>query len=94
MVEGCARAGATVVVSSRKQDLCDEVAAEIAEATGATVHGVACHVGDWDSIPAMRGRLPRTHMENRTQIMLTATGEMSEAVEAFRSGRRAEWRSL
>ena len=53
MVEGCARAGATVVVSSRKQELCDQVAAEVAEATGATTFGVACHVGDWDSIPGI-----------------------------------------
>ena len=36
MAEGCARAGATVVVSSRKQELCDDVAAEIADTTGAT----------------------------------------------------------
>jgi NAD(P)-dependent dehydrogenase (short-subunit alcohol dehydrogenase family) len=42
-----------VVVSSRKQDLCDVVAGEIAEATGATTFGVACHVGDWDSIPGI-----------------------------------------
>jgi len=53
MAEGCARAGATVVVSSRKQELCDDVAAEIADTTGATAIGVACHVGDWDSIPAI-----------------------------------------
>jgi len=53
MVEGCARAGATVVVSSRKQELCDSVAAEIVEATGAKAFGVACHVGDWDSIPGI-----------------------------------------
>jgi len=53
MAEGCARAGATVVVSSRKQQLCDEVAAEIASATGATTHGIACHVGDWDSVPGV-----------------------------------------
>jgi len=53
MAEGCARAGATVVVSSRKQELCDQVAAEIAEVTGQTVIGVACHVGDWDSIPGI-----------------------------------------
>ena len=37
MVEGLARAGASVVVSSRKQELCDRVAAEIAAATGADV---------------------------------------------------------
>lgn len=53
MVEGCARAGATVVVSSRKQALCDEVATEIAAVTGATAFGIACHVGDWDSIPSV-----------------------------------------
>lgn len=51
MAHGLADAGATVIVSSRKQDLCDQVAGEIAAATGATVAGIACHVGDWDKIP-------------------------------------------
>lgn len=53
MAEGLASAGAAVVVSSRKQDLCDEVAAEIAAATGAEVFARACHVGDWDAIPEL-----------------------------------------
>jgi NAD(P)-dependent dehydrogenase (short-subunit alcohol dehydrogenase family) len=52
MAEGLARAGASVVVSSRKQDLCDDVAREIAELTGAEVFPKACHVGDWDAVPA------------------------------------------
>jgi NAD(P)-dependent dehydrogenase (short-subunit alcohol dehydrogenase family) len=52
MVEGLAAAGADVVVSSRKQDLCDEVAKEVETATGAQVLPLACHVGDWDAIPA------------------------------------------
>jgi len=51
MAEGLAMAGASVVVSSRKQDLCEQVAAEIARATGAEVLAKACHVGDWDAIP-------------------------------------------
>ena len=51
MAQGFAEAGATVVVSSRKQELCDQVAAEIRASTGATVMGLACHVGDWDAIP-------------------------------------------
>jgi short chain dehydrogenase len=51
MVEGLARAGASVVVSSRKQELCDEVAKEVASATGADVLGLACHAGEWDEIP-------------------------------------------
>ena len=52
MAQGLAEAGAKVVVSSRKQDLCDQVAAEIAESTGAETLGLACHVGNWDDIPA------------------------------------------
>jgi NAD(P)-dependent dehydrogenase (short-subunit alcohol dehydrogenase family) len=51
MAEGLAMAGASVVVSSRKQDLCAAVAEEIEHATGAAVLGLACHVGDWDAIP-------------------------------------------
>jgi NAD(P)-dependent dehydrogenase (short-subunit alcohol dehydrogenase family) len=51
MVEGLAGAGASVVVSSRKQELCDLVAKEVEAATGANVLPLACHVGDWDGIP-------------------------------------------
>jgi NAD(P)-dependent dehydrogenase (short-subunit alcohol dehydrogenase family) len=52
MVSGLAAAGASVVVSSRKQELCDKVAAEVQAETGAEVLGLACHVGEWDTIPA------------------------------------------
>ncbi len=52
MVQGLAEAGATVVVSSRKQELCDAVANEVRASTGVEVLGLACHVGDWDGIPA------------------------------------------
>jgi NAD(P)-dependent dehydrogenase (short-subunit alcohol dehydrogenase family) len=51
MVGGLAAAGATVVVSSRKQDLCNTVAAEIEADTGQRALPLACHVGDWDAIP-------------------------------------------
>jgi NAD(P)-dependent dehydrogenase (short-subunit alcohol dehydrogenase family) len=51
IVQGLAEAGASVVVSSRKQVLCDEVAAEITASTGATALGLACHAGEWDEIP-------------------------------------------
>jgi gluconate 5-dehydrogenase len=63
MARGLAAAGATVVISSRKQDLCDQVAQELRDETGAQVEGIACHVGDWDAIPgfvdAVRGRCGR-----------------------------------
>lgn len=55
MVQGLAESGAKVVVSSRKQDLCDEVAAEVAATTGVETMGLACHVGDWEGIPAFVG---------------------------------------
>src|SRR5262245_22977583 len=46
-----ARAGASVVVSGRKQDACDAAAEEVRAATGHEAVGLACHVGDWDAIP-------------------------------------------
>jgi NAD(P)-dependent dehydrogenase (short-subunit alcohol dehydrogenase family) len=52
MVQGLAEAGASVVVSSRKQELCDQVAQEITDSTGATAIGLACHMGEWDHIPS------------------------------------------
>jgi NAD(P)-dependent dehydrogenase (short-subunit alcohol dehydrogenase family) len=50
ILEGFSRAGASVVVSSRKQQACDTVAAEI-RARGDKAIGLACHVGEWDAIP-------------------------------------------
>jgi len=47
MALGFAEAGADVVVSSRKLDACDVVAAEI-RAMGRRALAVRCHVGDWD----------------------------------------------
>jgi NAD(P)-dependent dehydrogenase (short-subunit alcohol dehydrogenase family) len=57
MAQGLAAAGANVVVSSRKQDLCDEAAKEIAATTGVETLGLACHVGDWDAIPGFVDRV-------------------------------------
>lgn len=55
-----AEEGATVVVSSRKEDACIEVARSIAAATGAEVHPLRLHVGDWDSIePAVDAVIER-----------------------------------
>jgi NAD(P)-dependent dehydrogenase (short-subunit alcohol dehydrogenase family) len=57
MVEGLAEAGAAVVVSSRKAELCEKVAAEVAAATGCDAIGLACHVGEWDAIPEFVDRV-------------------------------------
>jgi NAD(P)-dependent dehydrogenase (short-subunit alcohol dehydrogenase family) len=57
VVEGLAAAGASVVVSSRKQDLCEAVAAEVTAATGQEAVGLACHVGQWETVPAFVDRV-------------------------------------
>lgn len=45
-----AREGAQVVVSSRKRDACEAVAARIT-AEGGRALALPCHVGDWDTLP-------------------------------------------
>ena len=55
-----ARAGAHVVVSSRKQPDCDRVAAEL-RAEGLSAEGVACHIGRMEDIAAMAEHLRSRH---------------------------------
>jgi len=50
MVQAFAAAGADVVISSRKQEACDELAAAVRETTGRTALAVAAHAGRWDDI--------------------------------------------
>jgi NAD(P)-dependent dehydrogenase (short-subunit alcohol dehydrogenase family) len=52
MVRAFARAGADVVVASRKQDACDAAAAEV-KAMGRRALAHACHVGQWDALPGL-----------------------------------------
>jgi NAD(P)-dependent dehydrogenase (short-subunit alcohol dehydrogenase family) len=52
MVLALARAGADVVVSSRKVEACATVAAEV-EAIGRSALPVACHVGHWDEVGSL-----------------------------------------
>jgi NAD(P)-dependent dehydrogenase (short-subunit alcohol dehydrogenase family) len=50
---GLARAGADVVIASRKLDRCEQTATEIREATGQVALPVACHVGHWEDCDAL-----------------------------------------
>jgi len=52
IVLALAAAGADVVVSSRKQDACEEVAEEV-RALGREALPHACHVGSWDQVDAL-----------------------------------------
>lgn len=52
MVLGLARAGANVVIASRKLDACEEVAKQV-EAMGGQALAISCHTGDPASIDAL-----------------------------------------
>ncbi|MFV0306714.1 MAG: SDR family NAD(P)-dependent oxidoreductase [Desertimonas sp.] len=53
MAEAFARAGADLVIASRKLDACEQAAAAITAATGRKVVPTACHVGRWDQLDAL-----------------------------------------
>jgi len=82
MASGLAQAGASIVVCSRKQDLCENVANEIAGETGATTLGLACHVGDWDAIPGfvetVVGRFGRIDVLVNNAGVMTRPAPMTE----------------
>jgi len=52
MVLGFAKAGADVVIASRKLEGCQKVAGEV-EAMGRRALPVSCHVGDWEQIEVL-----------------------------------------
>ena len=53
MVRAFARAGAHVVITSRKMEACEALAAEVEADTGREALPYACHVGYWDQISAL-----------------------------------------
>jgi NAD(P)-dependent dehydrogenase (short-subunit alcohol dehydrogenase family) len=53
MVLGFARAGADVVIASRKLDACERLAEEVRQETGREALAYACHVGRWDDLPGL-----------------------------------------
>lgn len=60
MARGLAEFGAKVIVSSRKQDAVDEVAAEF-RADGLEATGIACHVGDEDQLKNLVNKTVETY---------------------------------
>src|SRR5437868_11379898 len=53
MVLAFARAGADVVITSRKLAACEELAAEVEQLTGQRALPHACHVGRWDDLESL-----------------------------------------
>ena len=60
IARGLAEFGATVVVSSRKQEAVDAVAEQL-RADGFDAHGLACHVGEVEAIHAFVDEVVDTH---------------------------------
>lgn len=56
MVLTFARAGADVVIASRKLPSCEELAAEVEQETGRRALPVACHVAEWGQVEALAER--------------------------------------
>ena len=53
MSRAFAQAGATVIISSRKQEACERAAELIQRETGQPCLPLACHVADWDACDAL-----------------------------------------
>jgi NAD(P)-dependent dehydrogenase (short-subunit alcohol dehydrogenase family) len=88
MSHAFAAAGATVVVSSRKQDGCDAAAADIAAASGQQCLGIACHVGDWDACDALVEQVYQRF--GRIDVLVNNAG-MSPLYDSLTSVSRELW---
>lgn len=72
MAGAFARCGAKVVVASRKLEVCEAAAAEIADESGQQTLAVECHVGKWDSCDAL---FEQTYAEfGRCDILVNNAG--------------------
>jgi NAD(P)-dependent dehydrogenase (short-subunit alcohol dehydrogenase family) len=88
---GFAQAGATVVVTSRKQEACDATAAAITGQTGCICIAKACHVGDWDAVPAFVDHV--VERTGRVDVLVNNAGIMPALVDGADIG-LAYWRKI
>ncbi len=72
IADALAVAGATVIVSSRKAEACEAVAAEITAATGVKAHPLPLHVGDWDTIEPAVDEVVERH--GRIDVLINNAG--------------------
>jgi NAD(P)-dependent dehydrogenase (short-subunit alcohol dehydrogenase family) len=88
MSHAFAEAGATVVVSSRKQAACDHAAAEIRKQPGAECIGIAAHVGDWEACDSLIEQVYERF--GRVDVLVNNAG-MSPLYESLSSVTRELW---
>ena len=91
VAEGFSRAGASVVITSRKQDRCDAVADEIRTATGGSVLGLACHVGDWDTVPTFVEQVVSAY--GRIDVLINNAG-INPALQSVGTVELDLWRKI
>ena len=79
IVRALAQAGADVIVASRKQEACDEAAAEVRR-LGRRALAHVCHVGHWDEIDAARrGLLRRVRASRRARQQRRPRADVPES---------------
>ncbi len=88
MAHAFADAGASVIVSSRKQEACDATAGEIAAATGQKIVAHAAHVADWDQCDSL---LDRAYDEFGKIDVLVNNAGMSPLYPKLSDVSRALW---
>ena len=88
IVRAFARAGAHVVIASRRVETCEELASEIRAETGRTALSVGCHVGDWGQLEQM---VDVTYRElGRLDIVVNNAG-LSPVYESLADVDRVLW---
>jgi len=87
MADAFARAGADVMLASRKLDQCESAATEIAAATGQRAEAIECHVGKWDHCDRLFAetyeRFGRCDILVNNAGMSPLYGKLSEVSEAL-----------
>jgi NAD(P)-dependent dehydrogenase (short-subunit alcohol dehydrogenase family) len=82
MALGFARAGADVVVASRHEDACAELAAELRDELGVRALGLGVHVGRWDTLD---GFVERVYDETGAVDILVNNAGMSPLYDSVES---------
>ena len=91
MTEAFAEHGADVIIASRKLDLLEQAATEIAESTGRRITPKQCHVGDWDALGAL---VDDVYAEfGRIDVLVNNAG-MSPLYESPSAVTEALWRKV